>query len=103
VKAPNPDRVAQLQERAARLGELKEHPSWQELRSVFEARRRKHYDNLSRQLIAGSEVDQRYVDRMAGFFKGAEWLLDNPDFAESSLRAALKRAELFGALSEETE
>lgn len=100
MKAPDPDKVAALQERATRLGQLKTHPSWAELRALFEERRRKHYDNLARQLVAGAEIDQRYVDRMAGFFKGAQWLLDNPELAESSLKAALKKAELFEALHE---
>lgn len=101
MKAPDPEKVARLQERAVRLGELKAHPSWAELRAVFEERRRKHFDSLTKQLVAGLDVDQRHVDRMAGFFKGAEFVLDFPDLAESSLETALKRVELFEALHEE--
>lgn len=101
MKAPDPEKIADLTVLASRLGELKQHPSWGELRQLFENRRRKHFDLLARQLLAGNEVDQRYVDRMAGFFKGAEWILDHPDLAESSLKTALKRAELFEALTEE--
>lgn len=87
-----------LQARAFRLGKLKEHESWQELRSLFEERKQKHYTSLTKQLIDGAEIDQRWVDRIAGFFRGAQWILDNPDQAEKSLESALKKAQLFQAL-----
>lgn len=103
MKQPDPEKVAALSQRAGRLHELKEHPSWAELRALFEERRDKHFKNLSRQLIAGAEVDQRYVDRMAGFFRGAQWILDNPEQAEQSLKTALQKAQLFEALQEGTE
>jgi hypothetical protein len=101
MKEPDPEKVAALAQRAQRLSKLKDHESWGELRALFEERQRKHFDNLTRQLLAGAEVDQRYVDRMAGFFRGAQWLLDNPEMAETSLRTALRRAELFQELQKE--
>lgn len=100
-KPLDPERLAQLTERAHRLGKLKEHESWGELRALFEERRDKHYNGLLKQLLAGVEVDQRQIDRLAGFFKGAEWLLDNPDMAIDSLERALLKAERLQALTEE--
>ena len=100
MKALDPVRVANLADRAARLGQLKDHDSWAELRTLFEERRAKHYKSLTDQLMAGSEIDQRYVDRTAGFFKGAQWILDNPDLAESSLASALRKAELLAGTTE---
>lgn len=101
MKPPDPDKVRALSDRASRLGKLKEHESWAELRALYEERKKKHFDALTRQLIAGTAVDQRYVDRMAGFFRGAEWLLDNPDMAEESLARALKKAERLQAITSE--
>ena len=101
MKSPDPEKLARITERAARLGQLKEHPSWAELRALFEERRAKHYESLTRQLLAGAEIDQRHVDRTAGFFKGAEWILNNPDQAEDSLQRALEKAERLQALTEE--
>ena len=92
------DTVAKKRDRAARLGELREHPSWAELRAVLEERKAVYFRSLQRQLINGSAVDQRYIDRVAGFFKGAEWILDNPDLAEKSLQNAIKRATRMGLL-----
>ena len=92
------DTVAKKRDRAARLGELREHPSWAELRAVLEERKAVYFRSLQRQLVSGSAVDQRYIDRVAGFFKGAEWILDNPDLAEKSLQNAIKRATRMGLL-----
>ena len=97
----NPERLALLAERAERLGQIKDHPSWPELRALFEERRDKHYRNLTRQLLAGTAMDQRLIDRTAGFFHGAEWILDHPDQAEQSLKRALEKAERYRAITEE--
>lgn len=97
----SPDRLADLRQRAARLSELKSHPSWAELRALLEERKSKRFGQVQRQLIDGVSVDQRYIDRMAGFFKGAEWILDNPDMAEHSLERAVSKAQMMGMLKEE--
>lgn len=43
----------------------------------------------------GESIDQRHIDRMAGYFKGMEDLLAKPDQLEHQLERALSRAELF--------
>lgn len=103
MKPLDPDRLAAIADRAQRLSQLKQHESWQELRVLFEERRQKHFENLTSRLLAGAEVDQRHVDRLAGFFRGAQWILDNPDLAEASLEAALKKAERLQTIKEEVQ
>jgi hypothetical protein len=95
------DQLAGLKVRAARLSELKSHPSWAELRALLEERKARRFGQVQRQLIDGLAVDQRYLDRLAGFFKGAEWILDNPDMAEQSLERAVEKALRQGVLSKE--
>jgi len=89
----DPDRLAALTNRAARLGELKETPAWTELRVQVQERKDAIYGAFLKRLQAGEPVDQREVDRTAGFFKGMETLLDYPDLADTRLRRALDRAE----------
>lgn len=101
VKPPDPEKVAQLQERATRLGELRAHPSWAELCEVVAEKKAARFEQLRKNLLSGEPVDQRYIDRLAGFFMGAEFVLERPDLAEASLATALKKAELFEALNEE--
>jgi hypothetical protein len=100
-KALSADKLAEIKVRAARLSELKSHPSWAELRALLEERKARRFGLLQRQLIDGIAVDQRYLDRLAGFFKGAEWILDNPDMAEQSLERAVERALREGLLGKE--
>ena len=92
---PDPDRDMALINRAAVLAELKQQPAWAELARIVEERKRVHFDSLTRRLIAGQPVDQREVDRMAGYFKGQEDLIARPDLAANQAKSALKRAELF--------
>ena len=90
------EKLSALKTRTAKLSELKSHPSWAELHAVLEERKTKRFDAIQRQLIEGVPVDQRYLDRIAGFFKGAEWILGNPDQSEKSLAVAVQKAQLMG-------
>lgn len=101
MKPLDPEKLAALAARAERLGRIKDHPSWHELRALFEERREKHYASLTSRLLAGAEIDQRQIDRTAGFFRGAEWILNNPDQAQDSLKRALEKAERLQAITEE--
>ena len=101
ARPPDPDKVAALRDRSVRLSELKDQPSWAELRSVLEERKAKTFEQIQRQLIEGVAIDQRWLDRVAGFYKGAEWILDNPDLTEQKLIVALKKSRLSEALTEE--
>ena len=89
--------IKELGDKAQDLSKLKDHPSWEVLRSEFEAKRLKYMDRLAARLMRGglnaNPLDQREIDYQRGFFDGAQWILDNPEFAESSLENALKRME----------
>lgn len=95
ARPPDPDAVAALRDRTVKLSQLREHPSWPELRSCLEERKTKTFAGIQRQLVSGVAIDQRWLDRVAGFFAGAEWLLDNPDMTEQKLQRAVERAALF--------
>lgn len=88
--------LARKKLRAARLAELRDHPSWAELQVVLNERRDRVFESMRRQLMAGEPADQRYIDRVAGFFVGAQWILDNPDMAENALERAVHKAALLG-------
>lgn len=95
------EHVTQVKRRSSRLSELKDHPSWPELQAALDDRKEKTLTGITRQLMAGEPVDQRYLDRVAGFYVGAQWILDNPDLNERRLTAVLAKAELLGLLEGE--
>jgi hypothetical protein len=93
--------VSRQKRRTSILSELKDNPSWAELQRALDDYQARKFAAFSRRLIAGEEVDQRYIDRLAGFFIGAQWILDNPDLNEQKLEAKLRKAELLGLLEGE--
>ena len=85
------DQLALTEQRAVRLRGLREHPGWAELESVIAERKEFHYRKLHRALIEGEVVDQRLIDRMAGYFDACEDLLKRPDMANRAFASALAR------------
>ncbi len=83
----------ELRARQADLIALVQHPSWPLLREIFNARKKAQLSDLANSLISGDEVDQRKIDRIAGFWIGANWVLSNPELAERSLKQALAHVE----------
>lgn len=92
---PDPDRATAIANRAALLGELKKHPSWEELGRIIDESRERQFRSLTKRFMGGEAVSQRVVDRMAGYFKGMEDLYSAPDRIEQKLKSALRDAELF--------
>jgi hypothetical protein len=82
-----------LTNRALVLAELKTHPSWEELGRVVAERKEAFYRSMTKRLIAGALIDQREIDRAAGYYEGLEDLLRAPDKAENKMRRAHERAE----------
>lgn len=82
-------------ERARTLAKLAEHEGWKLLRELLEERKGKHLKRIASLLVARSEasVTQREIDYIAGFWHGAEWLLNNPDLHEQKLERALLKAQ----------
>jgi hypothetical protein len=89
----DPDALAALTEKTARMASLKEHPGWADLRAHFANRRRVWTERLQKDLMEGRALDQRDIDRHAGFWKGAEFILEHPDMTEKKLETTLKRAQ----------
>lgn len=44
-------------------------------------------------LLRGRPVNQRKLDERRGFWKGAQWVLDNPDLADLAFEQAVKQME----------
>jgi hypothetical protein len=93
-----PLRPAELRDAAdtaRELAKLKEHPSWDVLRSEFEGRRRRYLDNLARSIAAGGidadPLNQRAIDYQRGFLRGAQAVLDSPENAIEHLERVLRK------------
>lgn len=90
-----PEEIKLLGDRAQSLSKLVDHPSWQTLRDELSRVKEAYMGRLARKLLAGgisaTPVDQRELDYQRGFFSGAEWILKNPEQAESSFAQALER------------
>lgn len=88
-------RIRELGDRARELAKLMEHPSWDLLRLELDAKRSQFMARKTRELISGGihadPVNQREIDYQRGFFAGAEWILNNPEMAEATLKKALER------------
>jgi len=83
-----------LAERAAKLGELKRHPSWAVLKEILEAKKERRFAHFARELMAGREpVDQRKLDFERGFWAGITYILANPEHAEREFEKAVEKAE----------
>lgn len=80
---------------ARELAKLKDHPSWEVLRSEFEARKRRYLDKIARQLAAGGidadPLNQREIDYQRGFLRGAQAVLDSPENAIEHLERVLRK------------
>lgn len=92
-RAPSADEVEAARERAARLAPLKESLAWKELRVVVAERQERHQKMLMRHLLSGKPVDQRYIDRMAGYLDGMNDLLNDPEKSDNDFVSALSRYE----------
>lgn len=84
------ERARELKIKAGKLSTLTEHPAWATLRAEFETKRRKWFEVMVEAFIHRGEVPD--LQRNSDFWRGAEWVLNNPDLAEKSLRIALDDA-----------
>lgn len=86
-------RVAKAGDVARELGKLKDHEAWPVLRQRFEELQQADVQQLARKIIVSGTVDPAAVQARHGFWKGAEWVLNNPDLAEIALKQALRALE----------
>lgn len=83
----------ELEDRAAKLAALKQHPSWEEWRSTIERRKEKEFRTLiTDYLKLGKPVDQRAFDRVSAFYEGTDYALGCVEKAEDTLNRALREA-----------
>jgi hypothetical protein len=97
VRSLDRKRLAEIGDKAQKLGELKEHPSWKLLYEIFEKKRERYFTKLARDLMAprGPKVDELQLEWDRGYWAGVFHVLDNPERAEATFEAALKKAHRF--------
>lgn len=86
------NKLAEIGKQAERLGELKQHPSWRLLTDIFEAKRLRYFESVTKHAIQSGKLPDDF-DYKRGFFAGAAYILAHPENAESMFEAALKKAE----------
>lgn len=83
-------RTAILGDYARDLGKLKDEPSWEILRERFEAMKKADVESLARKILTGTTPDAEHLAERRGFWKGAQWVIDNPDLAQQAFDRAMK-------------
>lgn len=90
-------KVRELGDAARELAKLTEHSSWSVLRAEFDGRKRAYLDKIARSIATGGldakPIDQREIDYIRGFLRGAQAVLDTPGHALEALEEALKKEE----------
>lgn len=96
-RRPSPLRspkVRELGDSVRELAKLVEHPSWPALRSEFDKRKDTYVQKIARDYTAGGidakPIDQRQIDYIRGFLRGAQAVLDTPENAMKALEEALR-------------
>ena len=74
------------------LGELKKHHAWPVLKTLFENKREKYEQHITKRVMAGDGLPDDF-DYKRGFFAGAAFILAHPENAESVFNNALAKAE----------
>lgn len=97
----DPERVAALTEKAARLGKLKDQPGWADLVAIVDRDETRYFDRQMRTLRNGDTPDPVDVRAHSLAFSLVRYLLAHPEKAEDALGRALDRAERLGALTRE--
>lgn len=87
--------IRQIGDKARELGKLVDHPAWAILRAEFDGLKETYFKRLATRLVSGGlkaeALDQRELDYQRGFFRGAEWILANPEMIAKTLEKALER------------
>lgn len=86
-------RTHKLAEIASDLKALQDTDGWKTLLEIFTAAEHNYYATVTRQLMAGREINQRKLDHNRGIFDGVKQLLAQPEKAEAILAKAISRLE----------
>lgn len=92
-----------IAEDARVFGELMEQRGWQRLIQRLEGEKEEYLLDIAKRLLDGRQVDQREIDFMAGFFKGALYVLKHPEKAEESFTKAAHLAWVLDEADQEVE
>lgn len=83
-----------LEERAARLASLKQHPHWEELCAEFERKRTRNEKVYTAYLAAGdASAAQREFDRAQGFDAALQWVVQVVERAEDTLERVIREGQ----------
>lgn len=100
-KPIDPEKLAQLTEKAHRLGQLKDQPGWADLVEIVDRNEKRYYDQQMRTLRNGDTPDPAEVKAYSLTFDLIRYLLAHPEKAEQTLSRAIEKAERLGVLQEE--
>ena len=92
-----------IAEDAKVFGELQEQRGWQRLIARLDKERAEYLLDIAKRLLDGYQVDQREIDFMAGFYKGADYVLRHPQKAEESFEKAARLAWVFSESEQEVD
>ncbi len=92
------EKIQLLSEQQVKLTELTHQPGWRILRRIIETKKSLFEKNFTARHLSAvptaEPVNQRDLDYWRGFFACGDYILANPEKAESTLEAALKGANL---------
>jgi len=85
-------KIRAVAEDAKVFGELRDQRGWQRLVERLANEKDEYMLDIAARLLANKEVPQREIDFMAGFYKGADYVLKHPEKAEESFVKASRLA-----------
>ena len=91
-KIENDPGVRAIRDKARDFALLKEQPGWQQLIKMLEREQEEWLLDLAKRLFDGEEVAPEEIKFMAGFYRGADYVLRHPEVAEDSFVKAARRA-----------
>ena len=102
-KLENDQKFKVIAEDARIFGELMSQPGWQRLMERLTKEKDEYLLDIAKRLLDGREVDQREIDFMSGFYKGALYVLKHPEEAEKSFEKAARLAWVFEGQEQEVQ
>lgn len=90
-------KVREIADTARVYAELMSQQGWQRLIKMIEREKEEWLLDIAKRQFDGEEVSQKEIKFMAGFWRGAEYVLRHPEKAEDSF---VKAARLAWALAE---
>lgn len=90
-KAKEEQKFARKGEIATSLRRLANHPDWALLMEIFEKKKTRDVEVMSRMILAGKMIPEEQLHYERGFWDGVGAVLKRPENAEAAFQAALSR------------